>query len=710
MSNSRLLLGIHTTYPAIFPYSSLGGGNIATGYLQVQTSLGDQAYAISQAMVRVYRVVNDEVVFEDFFMTDEAGKTENIPLYAPARSLSLNEYSEERPYETYNVQVRANGFELEEILGVQVFAGEYSLLNVEPIPTRLQRSAQRNIDVIPDHHLLTNEGGNNSGQTPPNTTARILTQIVIPTNITVHLGRPDRNAENITVPFLYYLKNCASSEVYPTWPYEAIKANVWAQMSLVLNRVYTEWYRSKGYDFDITNSTAFDQAFVKNRNIYDSIADVVDEVFGQYIQKNNYMEPYYAEYCDGRIAQCPGLKQWGTVDLANQGYTAIRILRYYYGDEIRIRETNNIQDIVSSYPGTPLRLGSAGQQVRQIQEQLNAIAINYPNINPIFPINGTFGASTETAVRAFQRQFNLGVDGVVGKATWYRISYIYAAVRKLAELRSIGQIQNLYSGEWPGTTLREGSKGVDVQLLQYYLSSIGVFYKEIGEVAIDGRFGRGLEQAVIAFQKRFGLIQDGIVGRSTWDRIYAVFSSLDQEIVPEDTAPPYPGSPLRMGASGDNVIAIQTALNAVSSQYTAIPVVVIDGIFGSGTRNAILAFQRQFGLTADGIVGQVTWNRLFTEANAIDQGDVPSSGQPPFPGTLLRMGSQGNDVSFIQQRLKEISIYYPSIPNVVADGIFGSATLAAVQAFQELMGIPVDGIVGQQTWNLINQVHQELMF
>lgn len=660
-------------------------------------------------MVRVYKVNNDEVVFEDFFMTNDEGRTENIPLYAPARSMSLAENNEARPYETYNVQVRVNGFEMSEVLGVQVFAGEYSVLNIEPIPTRLQRSGERHVEVIPDHHLLTNEGGNNIGQTPPNTTARILKQIVIPTNITVHLGRPDRNAENVTVPFLYYLKNCASSEIYPTWPYEALKANIWAQMSLVLNRIYTEWYPSKGYDFDITNSTAFDQAFVKNRNIYDTISNVVDEVFGEYIQKLNYMEPYYAEYCDGKIAQCPGMKQWGTLDLANRGYSAIRILRYYYGDDINIRETNNIQDIKSSYPGTPLRTGSTGQQVAQIQEQLNAIAINYPNITPIFPVNGTFGASTEAAVRVFQRQFNLGVDGVVGKATWYRISYIYAAVRKLAELKSIGQIQGLYSGEWPGIVLREGSKGVDVQLLQYYLSCISLFYKEIPQVSIDGRYGQILDQAVTAFQRRFGLIQDGIVGEATWNRIYAIYSSIDQEIVPEDTPAPYPGYPLQQGASGDSVLVIQNALNTVSSQFGVIPVVVVDGLFGNGTKEAVIAFQRQFDLAPDGIVGIATWDLLLQTANNIDQGDEPSSGLPPFPGTALRLGSRGNDVQLIQQRLKDISIYYTSIPNISADGIYGAGTESAVTAFQRLMGIPADGIVGQQTWYLINQTYNELL-
>ncbi len=660
-------------------------------------------------MVRIFKVTNEEVVFEDFFMTNEEGKTEYIPLYAPARSLSLNETNTERPYETYNVQVRANGFEMQEVIGVQVFAGEYSVLNIELIPTRLQRSSQRNINVIPDHHLLTNEGGNNIGQTPPNTNARILTQIVIPTNITVHLGRPDRSAENVTVPFLYYLKNVASSEIYPTWPYEALKANIWAQMSLVLNRIYTEWYPSKGYDFDITNSTAFDQAFVKNRNIYDNIANVVDEVFGEYIQKSNFQEPYYAEYCDGRVAQCPGLKQWGTLDLANRGYSAIRILRYYYGNDIEIRETNNIQDIKSSYPGTPLRVGSTGQQVAQIQEQLNAIAINYPNIPPIFPVNGEFGQSTEEAVRVFQRQFNLGVDGVVGKATWYKISFVYAAVRKLAELKSIGQIQNLYSGEWPGVVLRNGSKGVEVQLVQYYLSAISVFYDEIPDVSIDGRFGRQLEQAVVSFQKRFGLIQDGVIGQATWNRIFEVYTSLDQEIVPPNTPAPYPGRPLQQGSSGDNVVVIQNALNTVSSQFNVIPVVVVDGIFGSGTRAAVIAFQRQFDLLADGIVGPATWDLLLRTANDIDEGDGPSSSLPTFPGTLLRLGSRGNDVQLMQQRLKSISIYYPSIPDLNADGIFGPATEASVIAFQRLMGIPSDGIIGQQTWNLINQTFQELM-
>lgn len=641
-------------------------------------------------------------------MTDQEGKTVNIPLYAPDIDLSLEEDNDVRPYETYNVEMRLSGYEVLEIQNVQIFAEESSYLPLHPTPTRRQVFPGRSVSNIVDHHLLTNYGGNNQGQTPANL-GRILGQVTIPTYITVHLGRPQNAAENVTVPFLYYLKNVACSEIYPTWPYEALKANIWAQASLALNRIYTEWYPSQGYDFDITNSTAFDQAFVKDRNIFDSVAVVVNEVFNQYIQKANYQEPYYAEYCDGKIASCPGMKQWGTLSLANQGYTAIEILRYYYGDSILIRESNNIQDIQASYPGV-LRIGSSGQEVREMQEFLNAIAINYPAIPVIFPVDGIFNESTEAAVRVFQRQFNLTVDGIVGKATWYKISYIYAAVRKLAELTSIGRIEDLYSGQYPGTPLQEGDRGVEVQLLQYYLSAIAVFYPQIPNVSIDGRFGPELFKAVLNFQRSFGLIEDGIVGRETWNRIYALYETLSDKIVPDESIPEYPGMTLQQGSSGENVRRIQTALNNISTQYPSIPLLVEDGIFGTATTTAVRAFQRQFGLTVDGIVGVLTWNKIFEVSALIDTGEEAGEEMPPYPGTLLRNGSRGNAVRLMQERLKSISIYYPVIPDITADGIFGPATQAAVIAFQQMMGIAADGIIGQQTWELINTVYNELFY
>lgn len=525
-------------------------------------------------------------------------------------------------------------------------------------------------------------------------TSDMLREVIIPTNITVHLGRPSSNAENLTVPFVYYLKNVASSEVYPTWPYEALKANIWAQISLVLNRVFTEWYPSQGYNFDITNSTAFDQAFVKNRNIYDNISAIVDEVFNEYVQKRNFQEPYYAEYCDGKIAQCPGMKQWGTLDLANRGYDAFSILRYYYGDEIRIVSSDNVQGIRSSYPGTPLRLGDESPIVAQLQAQLNGIAINYPNIKPIFPVNGIFGASTDAAVRVFQRQFKLSVDGIVGKATYYKISFVYVAVRKLAELGSFGHLQYLYTGAWQGRVLRYGDRGVETQLMQYYLSSISLFYPEIPTVSIDGRFGNGTQNAVIAFQKRFGLIRDGLVGQATWERIYEVFTSIENELPSGTTPPPYPGFPLRLDSTGDSVRTLQQALNTLSRQYTTIPRVSEDGIFGMDTQNAVREFQRLFNLFVDGIVGETTWNLIFSTLSNLS--------------TSLQV-EDDETVAQVQHQLSYVASYYPKQMHQVAiTNTMDAATRSALLAFQSMMGIVEHGELDQTTHNLLQQMYEEL--
>lgn len=354
----------------------------------------------------------------------------------------------------------------------------------------------------------------------------MLEEIIIPTRITVHLGRPSASAENLTVDFIYYIKNVASSEIYPTWPYESLRANIWCQISLALNRVYTEWYPSRGYNFDITNSTAYDQAFVRGRNIYDNIAVIVDDIFNEYLQKPFFREPFYAEYCDGKRASCPGLKQWGTLDLANRGYDSMRIIRYYYGDTILFRQSNNIKPITPSYPGSPIRRGAQGNNVFIIQELLNAIAVNYPNINLIYPPNAVFGETTESAVRTFQRQFNLTADGIVGRATWYELSRVYVAVRKLAELGSIGRLRGYFTGLWTGKVLRQGNVGIEVQQLQYFLSSISKVNPQIPNVVIDSRFGPGLYRSVVAFQREFGLLPDGLVGEMTWNLIYEVYRSI----------------------------------------------------------------------------------------------------------------------------------------------------------------------------------------
>ena len=322
-----------------------------------------------------------------------------------------------------------------------------------------------------------------------------------------------------------YIKNVCSSEIYPTWPENAIRANIYAQISLALNRVYTEWYPSQGYNFQITNSTQYDQKYVKGRNIFENISRIVDDIFNVYVSRIGSRGPFFTEYCDGRQVSCSGLKQWGTVDLANQGYTPLGILKYYYGDNIELLETNNIQDIPQSYPGTPLRLGSQGTYVQILQAKLNRIRRNYPLIGSITE-DGVFGTATENAVKTFQSIFNLAQDGIVGKATWYKISYIYVAVTKLAELGAENENLPSNAGSYPGNVLKEGSTGLGVSIIQFYLSTVNMFYQTVPAVDIDGIYGPETANAVRTFQRQFNLTQDGIVGKATWDKLYKIYLEL----------------------------------------------------------------------------------------------------------------------------------------------------------------------------------------
>mgnify|MGYP002983997762 FL=1 len=301
--------------------------------------------------------------------------------------------------------------------------------------------------------------------------------VSIPETITVHLGAPSENAQNITVPFADYIKNVASSEIYPTWPEQAIRANVYAQISYVLNRVFTEWYRAQGYDFDITNSTRYDQSFVPGRDIFENISTIVDDMIGTYLTRGDSIEPLFTQYCNGTTVTCPGgLSQWGTVPLAEQGLSAEQILQSFYGNDINFVTGAPLSpNLGGSFPGVTLRLGDFSEDVRTVQTRLNRISTNFPNIPKIYPTDGVFSADTERAVRAFQRQFNLTEDGLVGQATWYRIAFIYNNVKRLSELNSEGLALSEISRQYP-ERLTEGMSGPGVQLLQYFLAIVGEFY------------------------------------------------------------------------------------------------------------------------------------------------------------------------------------------------------------------------------------------
>ena len=442
---------------------------------------------------------------------------------------------------------------------------------------------------------------------------------VIPTSITVHLGAADSGAPNITVPFAGYIKNVASHELYPTWPEAALRANILAQISFALNRIYTEYYRSRGYDFDITSTTARDQAYVKGGTVFENISRIVDDIFNNYIVRQGSVEPLFAAFCDGVRTRCGGLSQWGSVELAEAGYIPYEILQHYYGEDINIIFDAPVGDNIPSYPGRPLERGAYGQSVRTIQQQLNRIRENYPAIPIISPVSNAYDRSTEDAVREFQRVFNLEADGIVGKATWYKIKEVWTGVKQLSELASEGLTLAEVAPAFP-EVLQYGSKGVTVSTVQYYLAFLGYFLPKLPRLTITGTFDDDTRDAVYAFQSAYGLKVDGVVGRETWNRMLNVYEQLLQDL-PLDyrnyIEQVYPGHFLALGDEGPSVRQLQENLRRIAAQNPAIPMVEADGVFGPATRRAVLALQEQLGIEPSGAVGPVLWTRAAEMASGL---------------------------------------------------------------------------------------------
>ena len=351
----------------------------------------------------------------------------------------------------------------------------------------------------------------------------------VPRSITVHLGAPDSWAENVTVSFPDYVKNVACSEIYPTWEPAAIQANVLAIISFALNRVYTEFYPSRGYDFQITSSTAYDQKFIRDRNIFENISRVVDEIFNDYIRRTGFVEPLAAKFCNGTTSTCAGLSQWGSQELAQQGYGAMEILRYYYGDNIELVRDAPVQSLGQSYPGAPLRRGSTGAAVVTVKTMLNRVSQSYPAIPKLWPVTRVFDRETEEAVRVFQSTFDLAVDGVVGKATWYKLVYLYVGLNRLSELVSLGQQFQSFSFQYPGL-LRQGDRGSDVSVLQYMLALVAEFDPVLTVIQVDGVYGARTAQAVREYQRSRKLTADGVVGEETWYSIYGDFTGIERDL------------------------------------------------------------------------------------------------------------------------------------------------------------------------------------
>lgn len=410
--------------------------NSEIGRLLVSVTSSVGYIPIKNATVKIYaeRQTDGERLLLQDLTTNESGQTERVVLPTPPKSLS-QEPSEVRPYAEYDVEISAEGYEPVSITGSEVMADELSVQNVEMNPLEEPDLVESNI-FIPDHTLY----GEYEAKIPEDEIKEVnesgeivLSRVVIPEYVVVHDGRPDdRTAKNYYVKYKDYIKNVASSEIYSTWPEAAIYANVLCIMSFTLNRVYTEYYRGRGYDFTITSSTAFDQKWIYGRNIYENISYIVDSIFNNYLSRPGVVQPIFTSYCDGRNVTCKWLSQWGSKYLADQGYSAIEIIRYYYGNNMFINSTSYISGVPSSYPGYDLTVGSRGAKVLQMQQQLNRIAQNYPAI-PKIAADGIFGADTKRTVEVFQGIFLLPQSGVVDYPTWYQISNIYVGVTRISE-------------------------------------------------------------------------------------------------------------------------------------------------------------------------------------------------------------------------------------------------------------------------------------
>ena len=435
---------------------------------------------------------------------------------------------------------------------------------------------------------------------------------VVPNNITVHLGAPDESAKNVTIPFTDYISNVASSEIYPTWPKEAIIANIYTVISFAMNRIYNEWYRSKGYNFDITSLPTYDQTYIENRSTYENIDNIVDDIFNNYVVKKNQIQPYFTRYCDGRITTCDGLSQWGTVSLANQGKNFLEILKYYYGNNIEIKYNAMVGDNTGAFPGYNISLGSAGNPVLAIQRDLRRIRQNYPAIPNIYNTVGIYDQETVDAVKKFQEIFSLPITGIVDKATWYKIKYVYTSVKKLSDLYSEGITEEeatfLYTDR-----LDYGDTGIEVEYVHYYLDAIAFLDKDIPRLPTNSIYGNNTITMVKAFQEKYKLPVTGVFTYSDWivltdayDSILKSFPKEYQEYVNEL----YPDYFLTRGMTGNDVKRFQKFLLAICKYDKSIPGVIVNGNFDELTEKSVLKLQEDYGFDINGIVGPLLWKKV----------------------------------------------------------------------------------------------------
>ena len=435
---------------------------------------------------------------------------------------------------------------------------------------------------------------------------------IVPNNITVHLGNPGDNAKDITVSFTDYISNVASNELYPTWPNNALIANIYAIISFTMNRVYNEWYRTRGYNYDITSSPAYDQLYVENKYTYENINNIVSDIFNNYVIKDNQVQPYFTTYCDGRKKTCDGLSQWGSVTLSNQGKTPLEILKYYYGNDISIKYDAPVGDNTPGFPGTTITLGYVGNPVLLIQRDLRRIRQNYPAIPDITNDLGIYDEETKKAVKKFQEIFSLPITGNVDKATWYKIKYVYTSVKKLADLYSEGLTKDdvtfLYADE-----LKYGDTGIEVEYIHYFLDAIAFLDKDIPRLPTNSIYTNNTETMVKAFQEKYKLPVTGIFTYKDWSVLKAAYKNILKSFPKEYQTfvnELYPDYFLTRGMKGEDVRRFQKFLLKICKYDKSIPGVRVNGEFDELTEKSVYKLQKDYGFDENGVVGPLLWRKV----------------------------------------------------------------------------------------------------
>ncbi len=733
------------------------------GYLIFELKKDNGATPVDNAQIKITSIDGREV--NKFLRVDENGITEKFEMYTKDFRLTYDKFNKEIPYSNVNAEVRFENDKIVYVDGIQVYSNITSVQeikidgrdnNFRSSKDKKGKNKKEHIHFKNDNPCIFEDINKKDSKTEfEDKELNSMTNIknlIIPEFITVHIGDLNKCDEIITIPFIDYIKNVACSSIYPTWRDEAIRANVYSIVSFALNRVYSQWYRSKGYGFEITSSENRDQMYVKGRNLFRNICNIVDECFDNYINIEGYNQPILAK-CVNENESKNTLSRWGSFDLAEKGFSASDILKKYYGEEINIREAQNIEGVLKKYEGTELSKGSSGYDVKIIQKELNEISKKYKGINIILDEDGIFGDNTEKAVKNFQSIFGLKVDGIVGKVTWNRISLIYSLIKKV-----FGYAEDIEEEQQGFRELKIGSKGNDVLNIQKSINYIFSEYKDLPKLKEDGYYGNETKKAVELFQQLFGLVVDGVVGKNTLDRIEYVKKNLrflksflklqldnNKSNNSMDENKRNYGKlediliPLKKSDIGENVKILQRELNKLSNYYGFIEKISEDGVFGNKTESSLINFQKKFSLRVDGVFGQESLNKLIILSEVIDNLDLDkvickeqttpnrvicedevrlnpfefkSEFSMEYPNFDMSYGDTCGYITLAQKYINEIKLrdskYFINNVILIEDGVFGDNTLKYIKEFQNKFNYKQINKIDKKTWDRLVMEYEKI--